>query len=45
MVVDSVEPFLAQAEAEGKSLGQIMIEHEVAIQEVSEDCRLGNRVL
>ena len=37
MVVDSVEPFLAQAEAEGKSLGQIMIEHEAAIQEVSEE--------
>ncbi len=37
MVVDSIEPFLLQAENEGKSLGEIMIEHEVTIQKVSEE--------
>ncbi len=37
MVVDSVEPFLLQAENEGKSLGEIMIEHEVTIQEVNKE--------
>jgi len=33
MTVDSVIPFLAKAKKEGKSLGEIMIEHEVAVQE------------
>ncbi len=37
MTLTSVEPFILQAEAEGKSLGEIMIEHEMEIQEVSRE--------
>ncbi|MBD3189515.1 MAG: L-serine ammonia-lyase, iron-sulfur-dependent, subunit alpha [Candidatus Heimdallarchaeota archaeon] len=37
MVVDSIEPFLRKAEKEGKSLGEVMIEHEAMIQEVEEE--------
>lgn len=33
VVVDSIEPFLEKAEKEGKSLGEVMIEHEMTIQE------------
>lgn len=33
MTVDSVEPFLTKALTEGKSLGEIMIEHEMEVQE------------
>ena len=35
MTVDSVIPFLEKAKKEEKSLGEIMIEHEAAIQETS----------
>ncbi|MHA1125233.1 MAG: L-serine ammonia-lyase, iron-sulfur-dependent, subunit alpha [Candidatus Heimdallarchaeota archaeon] len=37
MTIKSVEPFIEKANAEGKSLGQIMIEHEAEIQETTED--------
>jgi len=37
MTIKSVEPFVEKANAEGKSLGQIMIEHEAEIQETTED--------
>ncbi|MHA1556617.1 MAG: L-serine ammonia-lyase, iron-sulfur-dependent, subunit beta [Candidatus Heimdallarchaeota archaeon] len=37
MTIRSVEPFILQAETEGKSLGEIMIEHEMEIQEVGRE--------
>lgn len=37
MTIKSVEPFLNKAKAEGKSLGEIMIEHEMEIQETSKE--------
>ena len=37
MTVDSVVPFLAKAKKEEKSLGEIMIEHEVSVQESNEE--------
>ncbi|MEA2070877.1 MAG: L-serine ammonia-lyase, iron-sulfur-dependent, subunit alpha [Asgard group archaeon] len=35
MPITSVQPFLEQAEKEGKSLGEIMIEHELSLHDVS----------
>jgi len=37
LTLTSVEPFIEKAKAEGKSLGQIMIEHEAEIQETTEE--------
>ncbi len=37
MVVDSVVPFLEKAKTENKSLGEIMLEHEMEIQEKSKE--------
>ena len=37
MTVDSIEPFLLKAEIEGKTLGEIMIEHEMDVHEKSRE--------